>query len=700
MICTIVESSRQNNSSLRAFACPCLDLGTACPGNFFNWVLKLEFLMAATNDDTVYVAVGKDVAESKLTLSWVLENFHSKKVCVLHVHQPAKSIPLIGVNFPASRLEQHELREFQEFERNIMHKILDDYLLICRQAEIHAKKMYIEMADIGKGIIELIYQHDIKKLVMGAAADKHYSEGMTDLRSNKAKYIQQRVPHSCQVWYIWGSHLILTREGESSCSSSESFGDSASPSEERAEGNGLELELCEVLQSEEDSLSAMQALIEVEKHKREAFEESLRRVEAEKTSIKTICRVISFGLKALESLYNRELKRRKNSEEALAKEKEGHRRMKNLLEEAQLIAKDQNLLYQVQVAGLDHKIKELQVKRDSVQKLAEELANKQVEDTSCSQMHQFLSVFSLSEIQEATRNFDFSLKIGEGRMRHPNLVTLIGACSEVCALIHEYVPNGNLEDQISCKHNSPPLPWQARIRIATELCSALIFLHSSNPYSIVHGDLKPGNILLDANLACKVGDFGICRALPRDVTLCHQTDPKGSFLYLDPHFLTTGELTPKEISPWHRNVIDAGNLQSFLDSLAGDWPFVQAKQLPRLALKCCDINRSSRSDLASEVWRVLEPMRAYCGASPSIHCGDQENQKPPSYFFCPILQEVMQDPKVAADGFTYEAEALTGWLESGHNTSPTTNLELEHFNLISNHSLRSAIQEWQQFRYP
>lgn len=56
----------------------------------------------------------------------------------------------------------------------------------------------------------------------------------------------------------------------------------------------------------------------------------------------------------------------------------------------------------------------------------------------------------------------------------------------------------------------------------------------------------------------------------------------------------------------------------------------------------------------------------------------------------------MQDPHVAADGFTYEAEALRGWLDSGHDTSPMTNLKLEHKNLVANHALRSAIQEWLQ----
>ncbi|KAK1559465.1 hypothetical protein Q3G72_014780 [Acer saccharum] len=66
----------------------------------------------------------------------------------------------------------------------------------------------------------------------------------------------------------------------------------------------------------------------------------------------------------------------------------------------------------------------------------------------------------------------------------------------------------------------------------------------------------------------------------------------------------------------------------------------------------------------------------------------------PSYFICPILLEVMQDPVVAADGYTYEAEAMKGWLGSRHDTSPMTNLRLPYHQVIPNHSLRSAIQEW------
>ena len=56
----------------------------------------------------------------------------------------------------------------------------------------------------------------------------------------------------------------------------------------------------------------------------------------------------------------------------------------------------------------------------------------------------------------------------------------------------------------------------------------------------------------------------------------------------------------------------------------------------------------------------------------------------------------MKDPHIAADGFTYEGDAIKGWLNSGHKTSPMTNLQLDHCDLLPNYALYYAIQEWQQ----
>ncbi|XP_039818709.1 U-box domain-containing protein 70-like [Panicum virgatum] len=405
--------------------------------------------------------------------------------------------------------------------------------------------------------------------------------------------------------------------------------------------------------------------------------------------------------------------------------------------------------------------------------------------------------FSLVELQQATQDFDQTLKIGEGgfgcvykgilrnttvaikllhpqsmqgqsefhqeasksffkeptfsvtesasvlsTIRHPNLVTLIGTCPEVFGLVYEFFPNGSLEDGLACKNNKPPLTWQIRTRIIGEMCLALIFLHSNKPHPVVHGDLKPDNILLDANYSSKLGDFGICRHLIQtntcSTTLYQTTNPRGTFSYMDPEFLTTGELTPRSdvysygiiilrlltgkppqrIAEIVEEAIEQGNLHSIIDNSAGSWPFIQANQLAHIGLRCAELRRRRRPDLAVDVWKVVEPLMkaASMTARPLSGTNLSDDTCTPSYFICPILQvnnrsnissiayqlscddeqEIMNDPYIAADGFTYEGEAIKGWLDSGHSTSPMTNLKLEHSQLVPNRALRSAILEWKQ----
>ena len=68
-------------------------------------------------------------------------------------------------------------------------------------------------------------------------------------------------------------------------------------------------------------------------------------------------------------------------------------------------------------------------------------------------------------------------------------------------------------------------------------------------------------------------------------------------------------------------------------------------------------------------------------------------QVPPNDFECPILFEMMKDPVLAADGFSYERSAIEAWLRS-HNTSPKTNEPLVHKNLIPNLTLKALINDW------
>eukprot|EP00877_Chromochloris_zofingiensis_P008840 jgi/Chrzof1/4209/Cz14g03060.t1 len=84
-----------------------------------------------------------------------------------------------------------------------------------------------------------------------------------------------------------------------------------------------------------------------------------------------------------------------------------------------------------------------------------------------------------------------------------------------------------------------------------------------------------------------------------------------------------------------------------------------------------------------------------CSSRPAAAVHTPTARDPPSIFLCPLTHDVMQDPVVAADGFTYEKEAITQWLGMGRHKSPMTNKRMLT-QLLPNHSLRSSIMEWQQ----
>jgi len=60
--------------------------------------------------------------------------------------------------------------------------------------------------------------------------------------------------------------------------------------------------------------------------------------------------------------------------------------------------------------------------------------------------------------------------------------------------------------------------------------------------------------------------------------------------------------------------------------------------------------------------------------------------------------ELLRDPVVAADGFTYERESIEQWFSKGHDRSPKTGAQLQSKQLFPNHDLRARIHEWQARR--
>ncbi|CAL5079724.1 unnamed protein product [Urochloa decumbens] len=159
------------------------------------------------------------------------------------------------------------------------------------------------------------------------------------------------------------------------------------------------------------------------------------------------------------------------------------------------------------------------------------------------------STVAVKRYIHGTRKEEFAKEvIVHSQINHKNVVKLLGCCTEENALmiVMEFVSNGNLDSILHCSNINDriPLPLGKRLDIAIQAAEALWCMHSMyNP--VLHGDIKPANILLDENLAPKISDFGIARLLCATDGAQHTINIIGSRGYMDPAYLESGVLTPK-----------------------------------------------------------------------------------------------------------------------------------------------------------
>jgi interleukin-1 receptor-associated kinase 1 len=522
----------------------------------------------------------------------------------------------VGASFPAEQLHESEVSAFRQAETQIMNRAMAKYRAICSKVKV-AAVCKVETVpgdgDVAQGILRLVAQNGIRRLVVGAAADKRYSSRMRAPSSRTAVSVQQQAHPLCAIWFLCKGNLVCTRPPAAAVVADESHGG------QQAAGAG---------QQPPASVGHRRLCWDDDHHhhhqRRQQQEEDIQSIFAEA------------------QVLRRERERRDEQVAAL---------------EAQLASSKRV------IQDLQEKLSEAHCLVFTLEREQEEL-RRRYEELRDRLLPEELVELSYEELMEATQNLDESLRLGQGQghghggygtvyravlqkshgavaikvltnnqnqhalqqvealrqLRHPNVVPLLGACSapQAPALVYEYLPAGSLDDRLVDRKN--PLLWPERTRIAAEVRSALVFLHGNG---VVHGHLKPPNVLLTASGSSKLADSGLCLLLEPDVLLHCTLRSADTVAYVDPEFLTSGELRPTSdayafgvlllrlltgrppmgLARHVRAALGEGRVADILDASAGDWPYTteQADQLAHLALSCCEMASHNRPDLAGEM---------------------------------------------------------------------------------------------------
>ncbi|XBH70687.1 hypothetical protein VPH35_098297 [Triticum aestivum] len=291
--------------------------------------------------------------------------------------------------------------------------------------------------------------------------------------------------------------------------------------------------------------------------------------------------------------------------------------------------------------------------------------------------------FDFRELKRGTNNFDEKMKLGQGgygvvyratvageggrsmevavkqfsgantkgqenflaelsiinRLRHRNLVKLIGWCHQngVLLLVYDLMPNGSLDRHLFPRSGDAPsrtLSWEQRYKVAAGVASALNYLHHDYDHVVIHRDMKPSNIMLDAAFNARLGDFGLARALDADKTsYTDRAGLPGTLGYIAPECFHTGRATREsdvfgfgavvlEIVCGRRNscchpagcsqlleeaweLHGAGSLLEAVDPrLAGAFDEAEAERLLLLGLACSHPNPGERPQ-AQAILQIL-----------------------------------------------------------------------------------------------
>ncbi|XP_044487988.1 probable receptor-like serine/threonine-protein kinase At4g34500 [Mangifera indica] len=269
-----------------------------------------------------------------------------------------------------------------------------------------------------------------------------------------------------------------------------------------------------------------------------------------------------------------------------------------------------------------------------------------------------------------------------GKVRHKNLVCLIGYCAEGTQrmLVYEYINNGNLEQWLHGDVGSvSPLTWDIRMKIAIGTAKGLTYLHDGLEPKVVHRDVKSSNILLDKSWNPKVSDFGLAKLLGSEATYV-TTRVMGTFGYVSPEYASTGMLNegsdvysfgvllmeiitgrspidysrpPGETNlvDWFKGMVASRRGEELVDPLIEVHPSARVlKKALLVCLRCIDLDAHKRPKMGQIVHMLEGDDFPFRSEHRLLREKDPSPEKDPNPLLEPLPNKVAQPTKLATGG--------------------------------------------------